>query len=88
MGVGTRVRGDKLAALLGVEALPVILPSEPLAKQHHGEGSSRGPSEGSTGRRSQIQEDGLGDCRHPSGQIRHWILLHVSDGGTSRWRHN
>ena len=41
--VSGRIRGDKLAVLLGVEALPVLLPSERLAQSIMGRAPPRGP---------------------------------------------
>ena len=56
--VSGRVRGDKLAALLGTEALPVILPSEPLARsimgKAHREDHRRGPRDAAARSRKMV----------------------------------
>ena len=75
--VSGRIRGDKLAALLGTEALPVILPSETTSNKSHGEGAPRGPPKGSAGCSCPLQEDGLGDGCHSPCQVSHRLLLHL-----------
>ena len=56
--VSGRIRGDKLATLLGTEALPVILPSEPLAKsimwKAHREDHRRGPRDAAARSRKMV----------------------------------
>ena len=53
-----RVRGDKLATLLGVEALPVILPNEQLARsvmgKAHREDHRRGPRDAAARSRKMV----------------------------------
>ena len=56
--VSGRIRGDKLATLLGTEALPVILPGEPLARsvmaKAHREDHRRGPRDAAARSRKMI----------------------------------
>ena len=56
--VSGRIRGDKLATLLGVEALPVILPCEPLALsvmgKAHREDHRRGPRDAAARSRKMV----------------------------------
>ena len=56
--VSGRIRGDKLATLLGTEALPVLLPSEPLARsimgKAHREDHRRGPRDAAARSRKMV----------------------------------
>ena len=56
--VSGRIRGDKLATLLGTEALPVILPSETLARRvmgkAHREDHRRGPRDAAARSRKMV----------------------------------